>query len=210
MENKMVACFFALGEDKFDYLEDTLNSYDIGRYIIGFEVTNDNKKKEHFHILFEGTDKIYNAFSKKIVEDNALRCKGKGNKKYGKVKEIRDFEKMCSYTLKGGNFRGTFTDEEITNWYEKSFDEKKKRDISAEIFAYLDKEVNDNCTHMFEDKARLLYEKISKLILRFLIENQYHIGTLKTYIQRHTFLWLQNNPRMQTQQKINTLFYLIN
>lgn len=127
MDQKIIAGFFTLGEEHFDYLEDTLNTYDIGHYLIGFEVTPDNKKKEHFHVLFEGTDQIWNNFSKKVVGDHNLRGKGKGNKKYGKVtKDIRDFEKMCSYTLKEGNFRGTFPEEDIERWYMKSFSKNLK------------------------------------------------------------------------------------
>lgn len=127
MEQKIIAGFFTLAEEHFDYLEDTLNTYDIGNYLIGFEITPDKKKKEHFHVLFEGTDQIWNAFSKKVVQDHKLRGKGKGNKKYGKVnKDIRDFEKMCSYTLKEGNFRGTFPEEDIERWYAKSFSKNLK------------------------------------------------------------------------------------
>ena len=127
MDNKIIAGFFTLGEEHFDYLEDTLQTYDIGNYLIGFEVTPDAKKKEHFHLLFEGTDQIWNAFSKKVVSDHSLRGKGKGNKKYGKVtKDIRDFEKMCSYTLKEGNYRGNFPEEDIERWYKKSFSKNEK------------------------------------------------------------------------------------
>lgn len=138
MDTKIIAGFFTLSEDHFDYLEDTLQTYDIGNYLIGFEVTPNKEKKEHFHVLFEGTDQIWNAFSKKVVEDHSLRGKGKGNKKYGKVtKDIRDFEKMCSYTLKEGNFRGNFPEEDIDRWYKASFSKVEKVETREKILAQL-------------------------------------------------------------------------
>ncbi len=142
METKYIACFFTLSLDKFDDLEQTLLNYDIGKYLIGYEVTPDVKKKEHFHILFEGTEQIYNNFSKVIVEKFGLRSKGKGNKKYGKVKDIRDIEKMCSYTIKGGNYRTNgFSEDRIKEWYDSSFQKQNGREVSKEIFEYLDKKL---------------------------------------------------------------------
>ena len=127
MDIKIIACFFTLPETEYDTLEEILLTYDIGHYLIGFEKTPDAKKKEHFHLLFEGTDGIYNAFSKRIIEKYGLRGKGRGNKKYGRVlKDIRDFEKMCSYTVKEGNFRGNFPEEDIQKWYDESFSKSEK------------------------------------------------------------------------------------
>lgn len=127
MDTKIIACFFTIPETEFDTLEEILLTYDIGHYLIGFEKTPDSKKKEHFHLLFEGTDGIYNAFSKKIVEKYNLRGKGRGNKKYGRVlKDIRDFEKMCRYTVKEGNYRGNFPEEDIQKWYDESFSKSEK------------------------------------------------------------------------------------
>lgn len=139
MDTKTIACFFTIPETEFDYLEETLLEYDIGHYLIGFEVTPDNKKKEHFHLLFEGTDQIYNAFSKRIIEHYSLRGKGSGNKKYGKVREIRDLEKMCSYTVKEGNFRGNFPEEDIERWYNESFSKNEKVRTRELILENLDK-----------------------------------------------------------------------
>jgi len=126
MNNKVIACYFTIPETEYDYLENTLLTYDIGHYLIGFETTPDKKKKEHFHLLFEGTDQIYNAFSKRIIEEYKLRGKGRGNKKYGKVGNIRDLEKLCRYTVKEGNYRGNFPEEDIQKWYDESFSKSEK------------------------------------------------------------------------------------
>ena len=139
MDAKIIACFFTLPETEYDTIEEILLTYDIGHYLIGFEKTPDTKQKEHFHLLFEGTDGIYNAFSKRIIEKYGLRGKGRGNKKYGRVlKDIRDFEKMCSYTVKEGNYRGNFPEEDIQKWYDESFSKSEKqatRDLILEKLA---------------------------------------------------------------------------
>lgn len=138
MDTKIIAGFFTLKEEHYDYLEEALLLYDIGHYLIGFEITPNNEKKEHFHVLFEGTDAIWNNFSKKVKGDHNLKGTGKGNKKYGKVKEIRDLEKMCSYTIKEGNYRGNFPEEDIKRWYDKSFSKNHKvetRDKMIEALA---------------------------------------------------------------------------
>lgn len=140
MDQKILAGFFTLGQEHFDYVEETLQLYDIGNYLIGFEVTPDAKKKEHFHVVFEGTDQIWNNFSKKVVEDHSLRSTGRGNKKYGKItKGIRDLERLCSYTLKEGNFRGTFPEEQIQEWYNKSFSKNEKVETREKILEQLGK-----------------------------------------------------------------------
>ena len=137
MNTTTIACFFTLPETEYDTLEETLLTYDIGHYLIGFEKTPDKDKKEHFHLLFEGTDNIYNAFSKKIVEKYELRGKGRGNKKYGRVKNIRDVEKMCSYTVKEGNYRGNFPEEDIQKWYDESFSKSEKHETRDLILQQL-------------------------------------------------------------------------
>ena len=223
METKYIACFFTLSLDKFDELEQTLLMYDVGKYLIGFEITPDAKKKEHFHLLFEGTEQIYNNFSKCIVEHHGLRCKGKGNKKYGKVKDIRDIEKMCSYTLKGGNYRTNgFPPEEIKEWYDKSFTKQSGREVSKEIFAYLDKNITYNphgeyvmqkhevskCFYP-ETHALNLFKKVQREIISFLITEEIEIGTPKPYVSRHAYLWIQNTKTLKKKDKIDILCYLI-
>lgn len=225
MDRKYIACFFTLTLDKFDDLEDTLLLYDIGKYLMGYEITPNNEKKEHFHLLFESTEQIYNNFSKAIVERYGLRSKGKGNKKYGKVKNIRDIEKMCSYTIKGGNFRTNgFPEDEIKDWYDKSFQKQSGRDISKDIFAHLDKIklskqygstdyelCSDETSHCVwaGDKAITFFKKVQKEIIKYIINEEIEIGTPKPYVSRHAYLWIQNTKTLTKLKKINILCELI-
>ncbi|AXH78866.1 MAG: hypothetical protein [Circular genetic element sp.] len=226
MDTKYIACFFTLPESQFDDLEDTLLQYDIGKYLIGFEITPNKEKKEHFHILFEGTDQIYNNFSKRIVDRYGLRCKGRGKKKHGKVcKEFRDIEKMCSYTLKGGNFRHNgFPEDKIKEWFEKSFEKTAAREISKEIFNYLDEMIdynkykNEEYEIQYSQSSRTFYpsaqetkflKDIKSTIIKFIINEEYAIGTPKPYINRHAHLWIQNTKKLSKSEKIKILSNLI-
>ncbi len=223
MEEKFIACFFTLSLDKFDDLEQTLLDYDIGKYLIGFETTKNKEAKEHFHLLFEGTEQIYNNFSKKIVERYGLRSKGKGNKKYGKVKDIRDIEKMCSYTLKGGNYRTNgFSEEAIKSYYESSFEKQSHKDISADIFAHLDemmKQPNDNDyeilnheltgTFFPQKTSQNYFNSIQTKIITYIINQEIQIGTPRPFVSRHAYLWIQNTPKLSKKTKISILCDLI-
>ncbi len=223
MEEKYIACFFTLSLDKFDDLEQTLLDYDVGRYLIGFEITQNKEQKEHFHLLFEGTEQIYNNFSKKIVERYGLRSKGKGKKKYGKVKNIRDIEKMCSYTIKGGNYRTNgFDEEDIKRYYDQSFQKQSQRDISQDIFKHLDETLNYNPHNDYELKhdemskcfypetnAQNFFKKIQRKIITYIINEEIQIGTPKPFVSRHAYLWIQNTKNISKNNKINILCNLI-
>lgn len=115
---------FHIKRTEFDFIETTLKRYDIGEYIIAFEEAIVNTKKiEHFHIVFQGTTKIYNNFSKILREKYKLNGSAKNGqtRQYGKVKNIKDIEKLKSYTLKDGDFRTNMDDEVIHSLVQNSY-----------------------------------------------------------------------------------------
>lgn len=129
-DQKYIACMFHIGEGHFDFVEETLCDYDIGQYIIAFE----SDPYDHFHIIFEGTEKIYTNFSKRLIEKFKLRGKSKEGKgrQYGKVKVIKDIDKMMSYTLKNEKYRTNMETDKIQELLEKSF--VKKENESKKLF----------------------------------------------------------------------------
>lgn len=153
-----IACMFHLDEIHYDHLETTLKEYDIGNYIIGHEKT----PYSHFHIMFQGTEKIYSAFSKRIVEKFDLRgraAKGK-SKEYGKVKQIENVTKMAAYTVKDGNVRSNMTQEELDKYKQMSYQAKEQIKMVNKIVASLLKDY----TIMTEDdtvKLRIVQEIIT-------------------------------------------------
>jgi len=135
MEFKTVACFFDADETEFDYMEQTLKNYDIGRYAIAHE----SNPRPHFHFIFEGTDQIYTNLSKVIVDKYHLRRKGRGGViKYGKVKNLRDQERMLIYTVKDGNFRSNYEPEYLRTIFEQSFKKTDKKKVLDEMVEFLD------------------------------------------------------------------------
>lgn len=135
-ELKWIACLFHINETEYDYIENTLNEYDIGKYLIGHE----KEPYHHYHIAFEGTDKMYNAFAKRLIEKYELRgkaTKGK-SRQYGRLKKIEDIEKLLVYSCKDGNVRGNFTQEEIEKFVEKSFKKDDRRDWIREVRQYVE------------------------------------------------------------------------
>ena len=135
-----------------------------------------------------------------------MRSKGKGIKKYGKVKDIRDLEKMCRYTIKGGNYRTNgFSEEQVKDWYDSSFQKQNGREVSREIFEHLDKVIkysphgdytlkkheSSQCFYP-ETHAYKLFKDVQREIISFLINEEIQIGTPKPFVSRHAYLWIQN------------------
>lgn len=139
MERNWIACFFSVNHTEFDTIEKIFHEYDHGLYIIAAE--NTEKEKEHFHFLFEGSEQIYNNFSKRIVEKYNLRRKGRGGLiKYGKVKNIRNLERMMTYTLKDNTFRSNMDNKMIQSYFEKSFKKELKKELIDNIVEYIDEQ----------------------------------------------------------------------
>lgn len=154
-----IACMFHIDEIHYDYIENTLQEYDIGNYIIGHEKT----PYSHFHIMFQGTDKIYSAFSKRLVEKFELRGRSGGgkSKQYGKVKHIENVVKMASYTVKDGNVRSNMDQEELDKYKQLSYQAKEQQKLVKKILAELHKDFNI----MSDDdtvKVRIVHEIITQ------------------------------------------------
>ena len=118
------AAVFHIQEDEFDFIEETLIEYDIGGYLIGHETD----PFHHYHILMESNAKVYNTFSKRLIEKYGLRGKASKGKarQYGKIKNIKDLEKLKSYTVKDGNYRSNLSPEEVQAYFEKSYKKKTR------------------------------------------------------------------------------------
>lgn len=171
MEYEYIACFFDCELDQFDWLEKTLLEYDIGKYAIAFEeLNNKGQKKPHFHFFFEGTDNIYNAFSKRVVTKYNLRRKGRGGTiKYGKVKEIRNYDKMLQYTIKEGNFRTNFDKDKLKEAIEKSFSKEEKLKILQEMVIELDR-------FFSKFNQELNKDTVKTRVIKFMLEKDLRIS----------------------------------
>lgn len=191
----MIACFFDMELTEFDYLEETLKSYiDDNQYVIAHEQKNSKgEDKPHFHLIFEGTDTIYNNFSKVIVEKYKLRRKGRGGViKYGKVKEIRNLERMLIYTLKDNNFRSNMEPKMLQAYFDKSFKKALKDKTLDNIVEHLDgliqHESPNSIIHSHADCMDFRLNS-SLRIVDYLVENE--IKYNRSDPENYTFKYLQ-------------------
>jgi hypothetical protein len=181
-----IACMFHIPASEFDYIEETLKSYDIGRYLIGQELT----PYEHYHIVFEGNEKIYHTFSTKLKKKYQLRGRAiKGHpRQYGKIKDIEDIEKLLAYTVKDGNFRGTFSATDIQRFVENSFKKDDIKQFRKEVMEHIEG-LND------------LYRKTSFDGTTFYDDRKLKLQIMKYY---------RDNKIEFTKSKINLIFnYMI-
>jgi len=181
MEFKTVACFFDADETEFDYMEQTLKNYDIGRYAIAHE----SNPRPHFHFIFEGTDQIYTNLSKVIVDKYHLRRKGRGGViKYGKVKNLRDQERMLIYTVKDGNFRSNYEPEYLRTIFEQSFKKTDKKKVLDEMVEFLDTECKTQITNQHYDPEIIKHHLIKYMLKKDLRLNRNSIlSNINYYFQ---------------------------
>lgn len=139
-----MAFFFAIRHSEFDYVESTLQEYDIGGYIISAETAPQTHKAtdgEHFHFIVEMTSEDYHKFSKRLRVKYALAGRSTANatRGYGKVKVIENLEMMKVYTVKDGNIRSNLIQEELDRLKEKSFKKDEAKAFEDELIAKFNK-----------------------------------------------------------------------
>ena len=199
------ACFFDLKEECFDELENYLKTRDVIEYVISYE----KDPKSHFHLLFSGPKNLYTNLSKHFCDKYNLRRKGKGGTiKYGKVKKIKDLNKMLSYTIKDGNFRSNMEADRIKEAVNNSFKKEKKfTDIKDDIVKYLDSNPypwvvvsTDNSSDYDWKFKENRYKEIIKYHLKEGIVLK-SVSAIKSYY----VYYLQKSKELSENSKINYL-----
>lgn len=185
-----IACIFHLDALHFDYIEETLNEYDIGHYLIGHEVD----PYHHFHILFQGTEKIYKNWSKRIIEKFSLRGQAKGGKarQYGKLKIINHLDKLMSYSVKDGNVRSNLPPKTLEIIKEQSYKkDETKRLINTVISELQNSGIYNN-------------DLLRKMIIGRLLDHTKHdFYFTRSMVEKILFLYLR---QLDTNHRTNTIF----
>ena len=162
---------FHINLSEYDYIEDTLKEYDIGAYFIGFE----EEPYHHYHILFEGNDKIYNNFSKRIVEKYKLRGKAQVGacRQYGKLKNIKDIERLKAYTVKDGCVRTNVSQKILDEYIEVSFKKESLTNTIDRIVEALDNthDLHHSKGSPLSDNHQHFIQVTTHRIISFLVEN---------------------------------------
>jgi len=119
ISGNFIAFFAAIPHIDISGCLTTLQSYDIGRYIIAKETaeSHDDTNGEHLHFLVEMDAQNYKNFSEALFRKK-YKLRGKATKdhprQYGRCKDIRELPKMIAYTIKDKNY--------ITNFDVSSFE----------------------------------------------------------------------------------------
>lgn len=149
IDTPAIAFFFAVTHDHFDYLEETMKEYSYGEYIIAAETaprTHLKTKGQHFHFVVQMSVKDYHKFSKRVKTKFDLQGQAKNGvgHQYGKVRNIRDIEKLKAYVCKHHEddlIRSNIAKDKLLEYFEKSFIKEDKLTAQAKLFKELDKEI---------------------------------------------------------------------
>ncbi len=117
-----------------DELRTLLDRY-FDKYVVGFE-TSKVDKVPHIHVLAETDSGQYQAFIAKLKKQYKLSGRAtKGNRKqYGKVKVIKDFNNMFSYTIKSGDYHYRGYDQDyVQERLDKSYEKQTLKDKFTKI-----------------------------------------------------------------------------
>ncbi len=173
-----------VNDENFDYLENKLKTYQIGQYIIAAET----KPYDHYHFIAYMSDDTYRNFAKSVFKDKfKLRGQARNGlpRQYGKTKDIKDPTRMMAYTVKDGNFRTDFSEQQIEALVKQSFEKKESKDLLQECIEYVEQrytpyEDTVNFPGDYEDKP-FVHHGI--LIIGFLRSKQLSItpASIKRY-----------------------------
>lgn len=140
-ETQFLAFYADIPHEYISWVIDDLESFYKGpkQYLIGLEYA---EGREHMHFVLQFNDKEYTAYVKRVLKGK-YKLSGRRNKKghtgqFGKVSKIRDFEAMCSYTLKDLDYRTNFPVEFIEKVKTKSYPKPDQaRDLLDECMEFL-------------------------------------------------------------------------
>lgn len=152
MENTPIAFFLALKFSSFDEIQQKVKQYiepDSSYLVVGEKSpdTHQQTNGEHFHFLVNFSEKSYKNFTKHFIEKYKLRGSAKDGKsrQYGKIKKIKDLERLHQYMLKDLSTDNpiftNYENDEIDAWAAKSFKKESKKNYLDSMSDKLTKSV---------------------------------------------------------------------
>lgn len=226
-DRDFIGFFCAATHDNLDYMETTLNSYDIGEYLITAETALNAHIKtngEHFHFLVEMRLKDYHRFSKRVFKDK-FNLKGRAadaiGRQYGRIKkDIRDLDKLKAYMCKEADkemMRTNMTEDMLDSYINDSFVKDDKKTFQQELFVKLDElKLQEWTTKEYgvgDDiiwiNAQRNYSVLGKAVIRFCIENDKNTPAAST-IQKYIKDWTAKCLPLPWEDRANLVFIMSN
>lgn len=164
---QFIAFMAHLPEDQFDYLEDKLKERcSTALYVIAHET----EPYSHFHFLVQMSNEDWVKFRKTIFIDHyklAGQARNGKPRQYGKVKEIKDLDKMLSYTIKDNSFRTNMAEEQIADALDKSFKQERQLLLKDRMILFIEEKMKEQ---IFDHR-----EDIEIMIIEYCIANKIHV-----------------------------------
>jgi len=193
--------------DQYDCLEEKLQEYNIGAYIIAHETT----PFSHFHFCVQMEDKEYHNFCQAIFKKK-YNLRGRAIKdkprQYGKLTTINAIEKMKSYTVKDGNYRTNLSHEEITEIYNNSYQKVDKKKEIEKLFDFLEKqEFKDKHWTIqeygyFKKQCETIQIQIIDAIYEYIFTQENTLSLSRTAINNYFLKYLRTTQLYDLKKKI--------
>lgn len=204
-----------ISEDQFDYLEEVLQEYNIGYYLIGFE----NEPYDHFHFLVEMKLSDYHNFTQRVFV-NKYKLRGKAiaghPRQYGKIKNIQDIDKLKSYTIKDNNYRSNLSEADVQRIFEQSHKKESLKLLKDKMYEHVESAFNteDLTIDQLNKNGNIscmrphLTDSSKYLIIQFCLQNEVDItnSKLKTFYN----YWLMKTELFSQSDKIDCLRHFNN
>ena len=125
---------------EIDFLvADLLEQQEVITYLVGLESCSTVGEHMHF-VCCVNSETWYHKWSKRIFKDK-YKLNGRAYsiddkkypRQYGVIRKIKDFEKLCSYTVKDGNIKTNMPQNEIDNFVKKSYKKTESLTMTYEI-----------------------------------------------------------------------------
>lgn len=185
----------------------------VEKYLIGLETASSVGDHMHFvitHLFETDRDRWYHNFSKWFKKKFSLSGRAYKNqcKQYGKVKDIRDLERMEAYTVKDKNIRSNYKDEELKNLIQKSYEKEDLQGYYTWFLSKIAKYEEDEETNALQFKKTSVYKNLShdekKSVLNYNENFGRRLENIKLYIIK---LLKEKKTDSITSGKVNSIFH---
>jgi len=205
-----IMCFYAIQHQFKDKFMEIIKKYCNKCFIVALEKARNTHKEtngEHLQCIFDMEETTYGNMNKALIKEFNLRGQARNGlgRQYGKITKdkINDIELACIYTTKEGNVISNIEQEQIKEWYEKSYMKKKIFNIKN-LLEYLDS------FHYYQDEREFYFSDYLEKIKEHIIE--YHLDYKIELPRRNIFYdyiryYLSNSEKVKNKAEIIKYYY---
>lgn len=214
MSNAFIAFMCHAPLTDYNYLEETLQEYNIQQYLIGYEAS----PYEHYHFLVQMSTSDYHLFAERVFRKKyKLRGRAIQDKprQYGKIKNIEDLEKLKSYTIKDGNYRSNMPQQDVQKYFENSFKKADKQKLIQQVAEAIEEIEQEYIPYVpsasWESEGayiRTQLKYIKLLIINYLRINT-DINMCRSNINSYTQYYLKTTKHLEEKDKSLYLYHLL-